>query len=87
MRCLSTVENLGFSTGRPSGKSSWRTFSTGNWLYSEKDSHHPRYTPPDVVPDARIVEVGIRRAADSAADVAWLAGAKDRSADTLKKTT
>jgi hypothetical protein len=52
-----------------------------------KESHHPRYTPLHVVPDARIEEVGIRRFADSAADVAWLAGAKDRSADTLKKTT
>ena len=49
-----------------------------------KESHHPRYTPLDVVPDARIMEVGIRRFADSAADVAWLDGAQDRSARTLE---
>jgi hypothetical protein len=52
-----------------------------------KDSHHPRYTPLDVVPDARILEVGIRRFADSSGDVAWLAGDKDASARTLKKPT
>lgn len=52
-----------------------------------KDSHHPRYTPLDVVPDARILEVGIRRFADSSGDVAWLAGDKDASARGLKKPT
>jgi len=52
-----------------------------------KDSHHPRYTPLDVVPDARIREVGIRRFADSGADVAWLTDEKDRSARLLKKPT
>jgi ectoine hydroxylase-related dioxygenase (phytanoyl-CoA dioxygenase family) len=50
-----------------------------------KDSHHPRYTPLEVVPDARIKEVGIRRFTDSAADVAWLAGDRDRSARNLAK--
>ena len=45
--------------------------------------NHPRYTPLSVVPDARIVEVGIRRFADDSSDVAWLAGDKDRSARTL----
>jgi len=49
-----------------------------------RDSHHPRYTPLAVVPDARIMEVGIRRFADDASDVAWLAGEKDRSARTLE---
>lgn len=49
-----------------------------------KDSHHPRYTPLDVVPDAKIKEVGIRRFAE-AGDVAWLAGDKDRSARILAK--
>lgn len=49
-----------------------------------KDSHHPRYTPLDVVPDAAIKEVGIRRFAE-AGDVAWLAGDKDRSARILAK--
>jgi len=47
-----------------------------------QDSHHPRYTPLDVVPDTRIREVGIRRFADSAADVAWLDVTRDRSART-----
>jgi ectoine hydroxylase-related dioxygenase (phytanoyl-CoA dioxygenase family) len=47
-----------------------------------KDSHHPRYTPLDVVPDGRIKEVGIRRFAE-AGDVAWLADDKDRSARVL----
>ena len=50
-----------------------------------KDSHHPRYTPLDVVPDSRIKEVGIRRFADAGGDVAWLAGEKDASARILKK--
>lgn len=49
-----------------------------------KDSHHPRYTPLDVVPDARIKEVGVRRFAE-AGDVAWLAGDEDRSARVLAK--
>jgi ectoine hydroxylase len=49
-----------------------------------KDSHHPRYTPLDVVPDARIKEVGVRRFAE-AGDVAWLADEKDRSARVLAK--
>ncbi|MBM4022740.1 MAG: phytanoyl-CoA dioxygenase family protein [Planctomycetes bacterium] len=49
-----------------------------------KDSHHPRYTPLDVVPDARIREVGVRRFSE-AGDVAWLAGDRDRSAHGLAK--
>ena len=49
-----------------------------------QDSHHPRSTPLDVVPDAAIKEVGIRRFAE-AGDVAWLAGDKDRSARILAK--
>ena len=50
-----------------------------------KDSHHPRYTPLSIVPDSRIMEVGIRRFADDSGDVAWLAGDKDRSARALGK--
>ena len=50
-----------------------------------KDSHHPRYTPLAIVPDSRILEVGIRRFADDSGDVAWLAGDKDRSARVLGK--
>jgi ectoine hydroxylase len=48
-----------------------------------KESHHPRYTPLKVVPDATIREVGIKRFADDASDVAWLENAKDRSAKLL----
>jgi hypothetical protein len=48
-----------------------------------KESHHPRYTPLKVVPDSAIREVGIKRFADDASDVAWLENAKDRSARLL----
>ena len=50
-----------------------------------KDSHHPRYTPLEVVPDAAILEVGVKRFADSG-DVAWLEDRKDRSARELEPT-
>jgi hypothetical protein len=49
-----------------------------------KDSHHPRYTPLAVVPDAAIKQVGVRRFAD-AGDVAWLEDRRDSSARTLLK--
>ncbi len=42
-----------------------------------KDSHHPRYTSLDVVPDSAIMNVGIRRFSDSG-NVAWLDDRKDR---------
>lgn len=47
-----------------------------------KDSHHPRYTPLKVVPDAAIREVGVKRFADSG-EVAWLEDQRDTSAKTL----
>jgi hypothetical protein len=47
-----------------------------------KESHHPRYTPLNVVPDAAIMEVGIKRFAESG-DVAWLEDARDSSAKSL----
>ena len=50
-----------------------------------KDSHHPRYTPLDVVPDGAIREVGLRRFADDASDVAWLDNNRDRSAKALSE--
>lgn len=50
-----------------------------------KDSHHPRYTPLQKVPDSRIKEVGIRRFADDPSDVAWLEDAQDVSARVLAK--
>jgi hypothetical protein len=39
-----------------------------------KESQHPRYTPLTVLPDAAIREVGVKRFADDASDVAWLEG-------------
>ena len=51
-----------------------------------KESHHPRYTPLHKVKDSAIREAGLRRFADSEADVAWLEDAKDQSARSLKKT-
>jgi ectoine hydroxylase len=50
-----------------------------------KESHHPRYTPLKVVPDAAIKEVGVKRFADDASDVAWLQDEKDRSARMLDR--
>ncbi|HVK18320.1 MAG TPA: phytanoyl-CoA dioxygenase family protein [Fimbriiglobus sp.] len=47
-----------------------------------KDSHHPRYTPLKVVPDAAIKEVGVKRFADSG-DVSWLEDKRDVSARVL----
>jgi hypothetical protein len=49
-----------------------------------KESHHPRYTPLHKVPDSAIKGAGLRRFADTHADVAWLEGEKDRSARSLK---
>ena len=44
-----------------------------------RESHHPRYTPLGVVPDAAIAAASVRRFADSTADVAWLDVAEDAS--------
>jgi ectoine hydroxylase len=50
-----------------------------------KESHHPRYTPLKVVPDAAIKEVGIKRFAESG-EVAWLEDRQDVSARVLEET-
>src|SRR5947209_125663 len=50
-----------------------------------KEAHHPRYTPLHKVPDSAIREAGLRRFADSTADVAWLEDKKDASARSLAK--
>jgi hypothetical protein len=50
-----------------------------------KESHHPRYTPLAKVPDSAIREAGLRRFADTAADVAWLEDKRDSSARSLAK--
>jgi len=49
-----------------------------------KESHHPRYTPLDKVPDTAIKEVGIKRFEDDDADVAWM-GDEDQSARSLEQ--
>jgi len=50
-----------------------------------KESHHPRCAPLRKVPDSAIKQAGLRRLADTTADVAWLADDWDRSARTLGK--
>lgn len=49
-----------------------------------KDSHHPCYTPLNVVPDSRILEVGIKRFDSDSNEVGWLQVSKDQSARALK---
>lgn len=48
-----------------------------------KESHHPRYTRLQKVPDSAIKAAGLKRFADSAADVAWLEAQRDSSARSL----
>ena len=50
-----------------------------------KDSHHPRYTPLNVVPDSAIRAAGLKRFTDSQSDVAWLDAQRDESASTLAR--
>jgi ectoine hydroxylase len=50
-----------------------------------KESHHPRYTPLQKVPDAAIRQAGLRRFGDSTADVAWLDPEQDHSATSLSE--
>lgn len=51
-----------------------------------RDSHQPRYTPLHKVPDSAIRATGIRRFADSPAEVDWLEKEKDISIRTLRNT-
>lgn len=48
-----------------------------------KEAHHPRYTPLVKVEDAMIRQVGARRFAEDASDVAWLDPNQDASASSL----
>ncbi len=49
-----------------------------------KESHHPRYTPLDVLPDDAIMKIGVRRFADDSSNVAWLDPHRDASAKSLQ---
>jgi ectoine hydroxylase len=49
-----------------------------------KESHHPRYTPLDRLPDEAIKRIGIKRFQDSPSDVAWLNPRHDASARSLQ---
>jgi hypothetical protein len=49
-----------------------------------KESHHPRYTPLVKVDDSMIRTAGLRRFADSQADVRWLDPENDVSAASLE---
>ncbi|HYO83051.1 MAG TPA: phytanoyl-CoA dioxygenase family protein [Bryobacteraceae bacterium] len=48
-----------------------------------KESHHPRYTPLHIVADTAILEAGMRRFADTTADVSFLDPGVDVSATSL----
>jgi ectoine hydroxylase len=50
-----------------------------------KESHHPRYTPLERLGDHQIKELGVRRFADDASDVAWLDPDHDASARSLPR--
>jgi hypothetical protein len=50
-----------------------------------KESHHPRYTPLQKVPDSAIKAAGLRRFSDPHTDVAWMDPEKDVSARSLEK--
>lgn len=49
-----------------------------------KESHHPCYTPLQVVPDSKIQEVGIKRFDSGSNEVGWLKVSSDQSAKTLE---
>ena len=50
-----------------------------------KESHHPRYTPLEQVPDSAIKAAGLKRFSDPHSDVAWMDPEKDVSARSLEK--
>ena len=49
------------------------------------ESHHPRYTPLERVPDSAIQEAGVRRFAEGGEDVAWLKPDQDNSTNSLRE--
>ena len=68
-----------------SDKPRWAMICCYNAKHNDpyKEAHHPRYTPLHKVPDSAIKEAGLKRFADTTADVAWLESAKDESARSL----
>ena len=85
-RCI-TCNLLHRSDQNHSEKPRWSMICCYNAARNDpyKESHHPRYTPLHKVPDSTIKETGLRRFADTQADVAWLEVEKDRSARSLKQ--
>lgn len=51
-----------------------------------KESHHPRYTPLQKVPDSAIKAAGLKRFSDPHSDVAWMDPDTDVSASSLEKS-
>jgi ectoine hydroxylase len=50
-----------------------------------KDSHHPRYTRLEKVPDSAILAAGLTRFGDTSSEVAWLQPDADLSATSLSR--
>ncbi|MEM0927111.1 MAG: phytanoyl-CoA dioxygenase family protein [Planctomycetota bacterium] len=48
-----------------------------------KDSHHPRYTPLEILDDSAICEIGVKRFADDPSEVSFLDPDHDASAHSL----
>jgi len=73
------------SDGNRSEKPRWAMICCYNAARNNpyKESHHPRYTPLVKVQDSAIKEAGLRRFADTQADVAWLSPIEDESARSL----
>lgn len=68
-----------------SDKSRWSMICCYNAAINNpyKDSHHPRYTPLQIVPDAAILEVGQKRFQTESTDLGWLVDQADQSARSL----
>ena len=68
-----------------SDKSRWSMICCYNAASNNpyKDSHHPRYTPLQIVPDAAILEVGHKRFQTESTDLGWLVDQADQSARSL----
>lgn len=70
------------SDANRSDRSRWALICCYNARHNDpyKDSHHPRYTPLEKVPDSAIKVAGIRRFNQDDSQVAWLDDRRDRGA-------